>query len=343
MTGRRAQDAEESSADVTRSTGSTRRTLVVAVVTYRRCAELARLLPELRRQVRDCTDSAWHLRGSVLIVDNDPEGSAATVVGDPPCADVTYVAELEPGIAAARNRALTSADAADLLVFIDDDEWPEPDWLQRLLATYEETRPVGVVGPVISDYAQDPDAWLVAGRFFDRRRLPTGTSVAVAATNNLLLDLHQLRQLGISFDATYGLSGGSDTLFTRLITSRGGRLVWCDEAVVLDKVPPSRLTRRWVLQRAFRSGNSWSRTSLAITSGSPRRAFIRVHLAVVGGSRVLAGVTRYAIGLLGRSSVHQARGLRTAARGGGMLLGLAGGAYVEYGRPSSGTPSAAAE
>ena len=51
-----------------------------------------------------------------------------------------------------------------------------------------------VVGPVRSDYARDPSPWVQAGRFFDRRRLPTGTPVEVAATNNLLLDLHEVRR-----------------------------------------------------------------------------------------------------------------------------------------------------
>ena len=37
----------------------------------------------------------------------------------------------------------------------------------------------------------------IAGRFFNRRRLPTGTEVDVAATNNLLLDLIQLHELGL--------------------------------------------------------------------------------------------------------------------------------------------------
>lgn len=313
--------------------GTSQRTLVVAVVTFRRPAELAHVLPELRRQVRDSTGPGSDVRGSILVVDNDPDRSAASVVRNFPQDEVAYETELEPGIAAARNRALTAANTADLLVFIDDDEWPEPDWLLKLLATYERGRPTGVVGPVISTYAHDPDAWIAAGRFFDRRRLRTGTPVDVAATNNLLLDLRQLDELGIRFDEAYGLSGGSDTLFTRLITSRGGRLVWCDEAIVLDKVPPSRLTRRWVLQRALRSGNSWSRTSLAITTGLPGRARVRLQLAGIGALRLSVGVARFTFGSLGRSSTHQARGLRTAARGAGMLLGVVGGAYVEYRRP----------
>ena len=81
----------------------------------------------------------------------------------------------------------------------------------------------------------------------------------VAATNNLLLDLGRIRALGLEFDERFGLSGGSDTLFTRPLVARGGRMVWCDEAMVVDNVPAGRLTRDWVLRRALRSGNSASR------------------------------------------------------------------------------------
>ena len=82
-----------------------------------------------------------------------------------------YVHEPEPGIAAARNRALDEAGPADLLVFIDDDERPVDGWLARLVETYRVDRPTAVVGPVVSEYEQQPDAWVSAGRFFDRRRL----------------------------------------------------------------------------------------------------------------------------------------------------------------------------
>jgi len=41
---------------------------------------------------------------------------------------------------------------------------------------------------------------------------------------------------------------------------------------------------------------------------------------------------RAALGLLGRRAFHQARGLRTAARGVGMLMAGFGITYVEYRR-----------
>ena len=314
--------------------GATPRT-VVAVLTYRRVDELVGLLPELVRQTGRSASDATPAR--VLVVDNDPAGGARDAVAALGLPRVDYVHEPVPGIAAARNRALDEAVHDDVLVFLDDDEVPGDTWLEQLLSTYgDHPTCAAVVGPVRSEYAQEPSPWVQAGRFFDRRRLTTGTPVDVAATNNLLLDLHAVRRLGLRFDAGFGISGGSDTLFTRQLSSRGGLIVWCAEAMVVDRVPADRSTASWVLRRALRGGNSWSRTSLALADGRGRRVRLRASLAAEGGGRLLVGLGRAGWGLAVRSDRHQARGMRLVARGGGMLTGALGHIYSEYRRPATG-------
>jgi len=307
---------------------------VVAVLTYRRPDDLAALLPELVAQaVRAEADGR---RAGVLVVDNDPGAGARALVegvaaGAP--VQVRYAHEPTPGIAAARNRALDEA-GADLLVFIDDDERPVAGWLDHLLRQQAATGAAAVVGPVVSRFAVEPDAWVAAGDFFARRRPATGTRVDVAATNNLLLDVAVVDRLGLRFDERFGLSGGSDTLFTRQLTASGAAMLWCDEALVVDEVPAARVTRGWVLRRALRSGNSWSRTSLALAGSPAQRFVVRVRLLPVALVRLLGGGARAAAGAVLRSRTHQAKGARTAARGLGVLTGAFGSAYVEYRRPT---------
>lgn len=312
--------------------------VTVAVLTYRRAAELGLLLPQLVSQVRSCG-----LRANVLVVDNDPDQSGRHVVEAASFPEVIYLSEPRPGIAAARNAALASAaEGSDLLAFIDDDEVPDGDWLQALVGTHARTRSAAVVGPVESSYRGEPGAWVVAGRFFDRRRLATGTAVEVAATNNLLLDLRQVAALGLRFDERFGLSGGSDTLFTRQLVRDGGRMVWCDEALVVDEVPVDRLTRRWVLQRALRSGNSWSRTSVELARTPSGLALTRAALTASGLTRVAGGAARAAIGYARRDMADQAMGARTLARGLGMAGGAWGWVYSEYRRATPAAPAPAA-
>jgi succinoglycan biosynthesis protein ExoM len=315
--------------DAVTSSGSSA-SLTVAVLTYRRPVELAALLPELVKQSKECGR-----RAGVVVIDNDPAGSAGSLCAD---FDVRYVHEPRPGIAVARNRALDEV-ATDLLVFIDDDERPVDGWLRVMLEMADSTGVAAIVGPVVSEYSVPLDSWMAAGRFFDRRRLPTGTPVDVAATNNLLLDMRRIREWGLRFDERFGLTGGSDTLFTRQIGRNGGTLLWCDEALVYDVVPASRLTRRWVLQRALRSGNSWSRTTIDLAGSAPARMRARVTLTGTGLIRTTGGATRAAAGVLLRRDSHQAKGLRTLARGVGMLSGAYGYVYSEYRRkPQTSAP-----
>ncbi|WP_240675528.1 glycosyltransferase family 2 protein [Cellulomonas endophytica] len=303
-------------------------TVVVAMLTYRRPEDLAAAVPAFLAAV---AGAAADVR--LLVVDNDPAGSGRDVVAAVGDERVRYVVEPTPGIAAGRNRALREAEGADLLVFVDDDERPEPGWFDALLGTWRQTRPTCVVGAVVSAYAQEPTGWLAAGRFFDRRRLPTGTAVDVAATNNLLIDLRQLAGHGVTFDERFGLSGGSDTLFTRTLARRGARLVWCDEAVVVDMVPDDRLTRDWVLRRARRSGNSAARVEVVLAVDGAQRAQARARYLVRGTVRMAAGGARMAVGALTRSEVHHAKGARSLHRGLGMASGALGSVVVEYARP----------
>ena len=317
------------------ATGAEAPSVVVAVLTYRRPDDLAAVLPLLDAEAARAAGRAS--RVEVLVVDNDPDAGArdqvAALAARLPAQRVRYVHEPRAGIAAARNRALDEAGDHDVLVFVDDDERPSEGWLGLLLATHAEHGGCGVVGPVVSDFEVRLDDWVVMGGFFDRRRLPTGTTTDVAATNNLLLDVAAVRRGGVRFDERLGLSGGSDTLFTRRLVAAEGPLVWCDEAVVTDVVPAARVTRSWVLRRQFRSGNSWSRTSLMLAGSPAARLALRLRYTVLGGVRIVGGLVRSGRGVVRGDLVDRAGGRKTAARGLGMLLGAWGYGYVEYRRP----------
>lgn len=307
--------------------------LVVAMLTFRRPDDLRVALPALLEQAASVTDRFE--RVEVLVVDNDPAESARGSVLSTPSPDavtLTYRCEPESGITAARNRALAEAGESDLLVFIDDDERPTEHWLVELVATFDRGGAVAVVGPVVSRFEVEPSAWIEAGEFFTRRRLPTGTAVSVAATNNLLIDLRVVRAIGLEFDTAFGHAGGEDTMFTRTLHATGGRLVWCDEAVVWDIVPAARSTRDWVVRRAFSSGNSWSQTSIALESSTRGRLVARARCIGRGAIRAAGGAVRALLGVVTRSLRHRAKGVRTLARGTGMITGAVGYSYEEYRR-----------
>lgn len=302
--------------------------VVVGILTFRRPEMLSLLLPKVLDQFDRLPAG---IAGAVLVVDNDPDGSARAATaafGDP----VRYVHEPAPGIAAARQRCLLETAGHDLLQFIDDDEEPVDDWLASMVAAWQGFgRPAAVAGRVLPRYAAQPDDWIVAGGFFVRRRHPSGTELAAAPAGNLLLDVRQVQTLGAAFDASLGLRGGEDTLFTRDLVSRGGRIVFNDDAAISDLVPAERLTRQWVLRRAWFHGSTAA--DLQLRRAAPRTlGWVRIKLVLGGIARVVVGCARAAAGFLLRNPGLNAGGWRLAYRGLGVIAGGMGRTEPEYGR-----------
>jgi uncharacterized metal-binding protein len=314
--------------------------VTVAVLTFRRPEQLlvgiSAILAELRTFVGPQQESH---AGRILVVDNDPEASARDTVLSLGVDEIVYVVEQQAGIAAARNRALRESTGSDIVVFIDDDETPRPGWLNGLINTWSEHRSTAVAGRVVPVFAGDVPRWVEDGRFFHRRTLPTGTAVAAAAAGNLLIDVAQLRRLDVRFDDRLGLGGGEDTLLTRQVVERGGRIVWCDESVVEDHVPVDRATVRWVLTRAWSHGNTSAVVELIMAASTARRLTVRTKALTGGLARIAGGSARAVGGFLVRSNHHSARGLRTAFRGAGIAAAALGLTYREYARPTVGATS----
>lgn len=312
-------------------------TAVVALATFRRPDCLARILPQLVRQVE-----AAAVTGHVLVVDNDPDGGAAGQVRGISSSTVRYVHEPRPGIAAARNRALAESSAADVVIFIDDDEEPSPGWLETLMRHWLDWRCAAVTGPVVATFdGGRPDPWVLASGVFDRRSRPTGESRPGAASNNLLLDVARLRDLDLRFDDRYGLTGGSDTRLTHELVARGGVIRWVDEAEVVDHIPAARATRSWVLRRTFRTSNDWSRVALDLAEGRPARVRQRLELTARALVRVLRGMRHWMLGALSRDLSGRARGLVEIVESTGMALGAFGYVASEYHRGRAQVLSAA--
>jgi len=309
----------------------------VFVPTYRRPDNLRAMLPLLLAQARDLELSrpAGPCSVDVLVVDNDPAESALDVVAS--CeGPVRYVAEPSPGVSAVRNRAFDETSGSDLLCCIDDDELPADGWLEALVCTWFASRPAAVCGRVVAENWAELDPFIRAGGFFVRRDLETGTPLEVVAAGNLLVDLNQIRAFGVRFDERLGLTGGEDILFSKELLAAGGRMVWCAESIATELVPPSRASRQWVLRRQLRVGNSQAVIDQIVAGSAAARLAARARWLAAGTVRIFGGLLVHLAGRLLRSRTREARGLRAAYRGTGMVAGAAGLAYVEYGRGSSG-------
>src|SRR6185369_14263095 len=110
--------------------------ITVCICTYRRPELLRRLLRDLTHQQTD-----GQFTFSVVVCDNDGSLTARPVVEELSATStipIVYCVEPRRNIALARNSALEHA-GGELIAFIDDDEFPVPDWLGRLYATCKHT------------------------------------------------------------------------------------------------------------------------------------------------------------------------------------------------------------
>jgi hypothetical protein len=242
------------------------------------------------------------------------------------------VHEPRPGISAARNRALDEAGDADALVFLDDDELPSPGWLSGLVATWRAHGCAAVAGPVPPLLTGPVDPWVLGSGVFDRPERATGTLLPGAGAGNLLLDLAQVRSLGLRFDERLGLTGGEDTLFTHALLRGGGQIRWCAEAVAVETVPAARLTRPWVRRRSYRSAGSWSRAELLLAGSPAARWRLRASVTAKAAGKLAWAALTLVGAVLRRDVAARGRAVCTAASYAGLVAGSFGHVSAEYGR-----------
>ena len=303
----------------------------MCVATYLRPEGLARLLQAFDRLVFAKSETP---ELEIIVVDNDPQGSALAV-----CAHVSgalrwplrYHHEPRPGISFARNAAVRIAAAAEFVAFIDDDEVPEPQWLDELLYVQRVHEADVVAGPVIPEFPDGAPIWLRRGGFFDLPRYRTGQKLDYTAAGNVLVRSTVFHALNPPFDERLALAGGEDTLFFLRAARAGYLLVWADEALAREYIPRSRVRAGWLLQRAFRVGNSWA---LCLCSLQPSLRGRAVRVAK-GTGRVAGGLLVLPFSPLGgRGTVL--RVLRAILFGIGDLAGVVGLRYDEYSRSGRG-------
>jgi succinoglycan biosynthesis protein ExoM len=223
----------------------------VCICTYKRPELLARLLNSIAVQETD-----GKFTYSAVIVDNDVLKSAKAVVAHfagTSRMNVAYCLEPRQNIALARNRAILSANG-DFVALIDDDEFPERDWLLNLFIACDRYQASGVLGPVKRHFDNEPPKWILKGKFYDRPTGPSGSQVkwGSARTGNVLLKRSVFAIDEPPFRPEF--RAGEDQDFFRRMIDKGHSFVWCNEAVAYEVVPEGRWKRSFMLKQALLRG-----------------------------------------------------------------------------------------
>lgn len=225
----------------------------------------------------------------VIVVDNDAEGSGRAICNsvDGGSVPIDYRINAERNLASVRNATMESA-SGELLAFIDDDEWAEPDWIASLYQAMQQYQADGVFGAVNVHYPESTPDWIAQGDMFGKDKHATGALLKKGATSNALLKSEWVVEKGFRFDPLFGKSGGEDTDFFHRIFKAGGKLVFENAAVVSETVEPHRLNMAYLKKQNVRIGQThWN----YLWSKQKGTSFVKTGLFVTAQVVGAAGLT----------------------------------------------------
>ena len=288
--------------------------VVIAIPTFKRPKSLARLLDAIAR-LKAGTEI------SVIVADND----AVAHQGFDLCARLAAsyrwplkaVIEETRGIAQVRNRLVIEALKSDAqyVAMIDDDEWPDENWIEELMLAQRSFNADAVQGSVL---------FTASGPVPDIRHA-SGPVAMLEGAGNLLLSRKTLEGMKAPwFDPAFALTGGEDFDFFMRLKKMGGRFAWSDEARAFGDVPSLRNDLAWAMRRAYSNGNSDMRVILKHQPGL---------ISVAREGLKIAGALLLSLPLaliLAFSPNHRRQPLTRLCRAAGKLTAMAGQRYNEY-------------
>ncbi len=248
--------------------------VVVCICTYNRPEGLANLLDQLTLLSPTKPDA-------VVVIDNHAGGEGAALCekrrADYPI-DLDYAVEPQAGISFARNAAVALAltKQADLIGFLDDDEWPEPQWLAELIRVSRENDADAVGGPTLSVFPADtPDAIKNNPYYGADMNIGDGEPCKLEAAGNFLIKASTISTMGPAyFRPEFAQSGGEDLAFFTELAQKDARMYWSTRAIVHESVPMNRLSADWLKERIINIANSRVRVMQILEPG-PLPAMIR--------------------------------------------------------------------
>ena len=290
--------------------------VVICIPTFKRPRMLRRLLDAIAALETSA-------QVSVLVADNDAQGRAGLNL----CLamegyrwPLTAVIAPQRGIAQVRNVLLEYAlmTGASFIAMIDDDEWPQKDWIEQFLRCAQDSGADVLQGSILFGQGQAADG------HGDIRR-PTGPVAMLQGAGNLLIRRSVLEGMTAPwFYPQFALSGGEDQDFFMRLKHAGKRFAWCDEARAHGDVPDTRASLGWLLRRAYSVGNSDMRVLLKHRPGPARLA---AEILKIAGSLLLSPL---AAAILAVSPNRRAIPLQKLFRAAGKLSAMFGARYNEY-------------
>jgi len=239
--------------------------LTAALCTHNHRRRLERTLRDLSRLNRP--RSSWEL----LIIDNACSDGTAELLDAPAWrpegVTTRIVREANLGLSHARNRAIAEA-AGEYIVFLDDDETPDADWLRAFESVMLRESPDALGGRIevmFEDGERPP--WLrdeLLGFLGKLDHGPSASRLTDPATpifgGNFAFRKSLFQRIG-GFDAGLGRKGasnvgGEDTEIYRRMLAAGCTVWWVPQAIIYHRIQTTKLRRSYFEDLHFKQGRT---------------------------------------------------------------------------------------
>ncbi|MBY6060275.1 glycosyltransferase family 2 protein [Microbacterium esteraromaticum] len=296
------------------------RSAVVVVATYKRPDHVRKCLEHIRAQTRQPQ--------RVVVVDASPDSLTKTVAEEFPEVDYRRN-DLGVGTLAASRAIGIQGATEDIIAFIDDDAYAEPEWLAEILRAFEAPG-VGAVGGRADNNrpGEELEGWDRIGRF-----LPDGTLTGnfgadpgrIVETDHMLganmsVRTDALRAIGGIHDYYPGTCLREDSDLALRVKLAGYRVVFAPRAVVLHVAGEYAKGKRFDLRYRFYAARN--HILLLTTVLGWRDPHLLRHIARmmrVAGREMWAGMTGIATKPTVRAKIRRFGG--GFARAGADLVG----------------------
>jgi GT2 family glycosyltransferase len=267
-------------------------TVSVAVITYERPEFVARCLDRLLAQTRPPSE--------IVVIDSSPGRRTEQLIGGR-YPTVAYLrSDAGAGaMATARNLGYRST-RGEVLAFIDDDAFAEPEWLERLLPPYGDPT-VGAVGGrqvrgqpgEITEGVDDIGRLRADGNLSGNFTADPGQIVEVdhLLGANMSFRRSVLDQIGGIRDGYAGTCVREETDLCLRVARAGYRLLYTPDAVVEHVAAPYAKGRRFDLRYAY-----WAQKNhliVLIRNFGPAEPIVRTYLVTSVRQAVRACLERF--------------------------------------------------
>lgn len=234
--------------------------VTICIPTYKRQLMLKKLVENIASSSNNNSDLNI---SKIIITDNDIEKSALSTVDELTTRfsgklNISYIHCATKGLANVRNELLKEGlkTESDFIAFIDDDEYPDPEWLNKLLETSLKNDADLTTGPKIPVFESKVPEYIAC--WFKEHEHKNNERVNHIDTGNLLIRTRSLLKNKVWFDTDFNKTGGEDTYFGYEMLKRGSTIYWSGNAIVFETIPEHKSKIRWLFTKHYSFANIYT-------------------------------------------------------------------------------------